>query len=236
MKKFSSIAALVIVSSAVAFQKTDAPIFRSTTRLIQVTVIASEKDGNPVTDLRKEDFELLEDGQRQNVAVFIPDRDRTVTRPALPRNEFNNQLPAADSARSGYKLILVDWRNSSMSRRINSRQQVLRLLQQMATSDLVALCVLDRSLRVVQDFTSDRGELVRRLSATFAGLAEGPPKRSAAEDSSVAPVSHEIERNPIADRADAINIGIQVRQRSLDTIAALEQVASYRGRLRAGRV
>ena len=79
----------------------------------------------------------------------------------------------------------------------------------------------------MQDFTSDKGELVRRLSATFAGLAEGPPKRSAAEDSSVPPVSREVERNPIVDRADAINIGIQVRQRSLDTIAALEQVASY---------
>jgi len=227
VKKFCSIAALVIVSSALAFQNTDSRIFRSTTRLIQVTVIASDKDGNPVTDLRKEDFDLLEDGQRQNVAVFIPDRDRIVIRPALPRNEFNNELPAANSARSGYTLILIDWRNSSMSRRINSHQQVLRLLQQVATSDLVALCVLDRDLRVVQDFTSDRGELVRRLSATFVGLAEGPPKRSAAEDSSVAPVSHEVERNPIADRAEAINIGIQVRQRSLDTIAALEQVASY---------
>ena len=226
MNKFCSIAALVIVSSALAFQNTDARIFRSTTRLIQVTVIASDKDGNPVTDLGKEDFELLEDGQRQNLAVFIPNRDRVVT-PALPRNEFNNQLAAANSARSGYTLILIDWRNSSMSRRINSRQQALRLLQQVATSDLVALCVLDRDLRVVQDFTSDRGELVRRLSATFVGLAEGPPKRSAAEDSSVAPVSHEVERNPIADRAEAINIGIQVRQRSLDTIAALEQVASY---------
>ena len=84
MKKFCSIAALVIVSSAGAFQNTDVPLFRSTTRLIQVTVIPSDKNGNPVTDLGKEDFEILEDGQRQNLAVFISDRDRIVTRPALP--------------------------------------------------------------------------------------------------------------------------------------------------------
>ena len=46
------------------------PIFRSGINFVRVDVIVSDKDGNPVLDLKPEDFEIEEDGQRQKIEQF----------------------------------------------------------------------------------------------------------------------------------------------------------------------
>ena len=45
-------------------------ILRSTTRLVQLNVIVQDKKGNPVTDLKKEDFEVKDAGKVQTVSLF----------------------------------------------------------------------------------------------------------------------------------------------------------------------
>ncbi len=159
MKGRFPIALIAAVASVTAFQKTETapqiPTFRSSTRLVQVNVVAVDKNGKPVADLRREEFALLEDGRPQTVAVFVAEQARPIKPPVLSRNEFTNQLPSENSTRSGYTLILIDWLNSSLNSRIASQEQVLKLLQQVEMTDLVALCVLDRDLRVLHDFTAD---------------------------------------------------------------------------------
>ena len=44
--------------------------FSSETRLIIVNVSVKDKMGNPVLDLKKEDFEITEDGKKQDPNVF----------------------------------------------------------------------------------------------------------------------------------------------------------------------
>src|SRR5215469_6488156 len=46
-----------------------APIFRSTTHLVQVNVIVRHS-GKPVAELKKEDFQLFDNGKPQTVSVF----------------------------------------------------------------------------------------------------------------------------------------------------------------------
>ena len=46
------------------------PVFRTTTRLIQVNVVALDKKGHPVTDLKKEDFQLFDKGKEQTISLF----------------------------------------------------------------------------------------------------------------------------------------------------------------------
>ena len=43
---------------------------RVTTELVLVNVVARDKKGNLVRDLKKEDFTLLEDGKRQEISTF----------------------------------------------------------------------------------------------------------------------------------------------------------------------
>src|SRR5580658_10297068 len=49
-------------------------VFHSTTRLVQVNVVAHDKDGKPVADLKKEDFSVTEKGKPQEIAFFSVDR------------------------------------------------------------------------------------------------------------------------------------------------------------------
>ena len=43
-------------------------VVRISTELVQIDAVVTDKDGNPVTDLRAEDFEILEDKKPQQPA------------------------------------------------------------------------------------------------------------------------------------------------------------------------
>src|SRR5690349_20071579 len=47
-----------------------APAIRATTELVLVNVVARDKKGNVVRDLKQQDFTVLEDGQKQQLASF----------------------------------------------------------------------------------------------------------------------------------------------------------------------
>jgi VWFA-related protein len=219
------LALIATMASAIAFQNTNhsggAATFGSTTKLVHVNVVAVDKDGSPVVDLRQEDFELFEDGRPQGIAVFVPERATPAAPPAPTLNEFTNQFTAANSSRSGYALILLDWLNSSVYARITSQQQVLRLLRQIAMRDLVSLCVLDHGFRVLHDFTSDRAELVKRISASYVALGDTPPDNAAALSE-----ADSLDMSPDELALSRMNRFLGSR-RILNTFKAFEQIAQY---------
>src|SRR5205807_8276721 len=45
-------------------------VVRVTTNLVQVDVVVTEKDGKQVSDLHPEEFEVLEDGRKQQITNF----------------------------------------------------------------------------------------------------------------------------------------------------------------------
>src|SRR6266436_1454467 len=47
-----------------------APAIRATTELVLVNVVARDKKGNLIRDLKREDFTVFEDGQKQQVSSF----------------------------------------------------------------------------------------------------------------------------------------------------------------------
>jgi len=205
----------------------DAAIFRSTARLVQVNVVAHDKQGRPVTDLRQEEFDQSDGGKRQTIAVFLMEESKPVERPSLPRNVFSNQFTASHASRSGYTLILLDWLNSNFGARFNGKEHLLRLLRQVEPRDLVALCVLDRDrgLRVLHDFSGGRAELVKKIAATSASFAQAPvddPDLTAgASTLDIGPT----ETSPAAGstRLDSF----MAARRVMDTLSSFEQIASY---------
>src|ERR1700719_3844596 len=46
------------------------PTFQTQTNLVIVNLSAKDKAGRPITNLKKEDVEILEDGVRQEISVF----------------------------------------------------------------------------------------------------------------------------------------------------------------------
>ena len=65
----------------------DEPV-RLRTELVQVQVVVTDKQGRVIEDLKKDDFELLEQGRRQEVSFFSLERVGVQpTRPALAGEE-----------------------------------------------------------------------------------------------------------------------------------------------------
>ena len=48
----------------------DEEVVRITTNLVQVDAVVTDRDGRHVTDLRPEEFEILEEGKRQEITSF----------------------------------------------------------------------------------------------------------------------------------------------------------------------
>ena len=68
-------------------------LIRSTTRLIQLNVVVHDRKGEPVKDLKKEDFKIFDNGKPQKVAVFSMDANVVLPQmKPLPQNVFTNKL------------------------------------------------------------------------------------------------------------------------------------------------
>src|SRR5687767_2606136 len=76
------------------------PIFRTGINTVRVDVIVTDRQGNPVTDLKLEDFEILEDGKAQKPETFRLVKIDTVTQPAYTqrtiRTRNDEETAAAD--------------------------------------------------------------------------------------------------------------------------------------------
>ncbi|HEY2392976.1 MAG TPA: VWA domain-containing protein [Candidatus Angelobacter sp.] len=138
-----------------------ATVLRATTRIVVVDVVATNKKGEPVTDLKAEDFTVQEDGHAQQVRSFSfqqPVRaaqapQSAATAPQLPEHVFTN-VPAYKTDRP-LNVILLDALNSTLLNQMNVREEMLKLLQKLPPERPVAIYVLGEKLQILQDFTSD---------------------------------------------------------------------------------
>ena len=81
--KFALIAVLWLLTATHAQQAPDAP-FRVTVNLVQVDAVVTDRSGNHVTDLKLEDFEVLQNGKPQRLTncTYIPTGPAKITAPA----------------------------------------------------------------------------------------------------------------------------------------------------------
>ena len=67
---FFAIAAVAGLAAQAPQPPQDTPTFRSGVQLIDVDVVVTDKDGMPVRNLTRDDFEIIEDGKVQEVRTF----------------------------------------------------------------------------------------------------------------------------------------------------------------------
>src|SRR5260221_8387782 len=114
------------ISSA---QEGPAGTLKSTTRLVIVDVVATNSKGEPITDLRAQDFKVLENGREQDIRVFEfqrPESQRSDSvsasgvRPAKPSARVVSNAPAYKPG-SSMNVVLLDLLNTA-----NPRQNFAR--------------------------------------------------------------------------------------------------------------
>jgi VWFA-related protein len=182
--------AAVLVCAPMASQETpNTYTFKSETELVLVNVTVRDKSGNPVRDLKREDFDVLEDNKPQHVISFDLENTDAVLPTAVseapllgkalsraPNVSSGAPQPMAASELKDRRLIILFFDLSSMQpdeidRAVTSAQNYVD--KQMVPADLVAVICLGSSLTVNQDFTSDKSAIKKTLQTINLGAGQG---------------------------------------------------------------
>jgi len=136
-----------------------------TIRLIQVNVIVQDSKGNPISDLTRDDFLLLDEGQEQEIRIFSLESSHRfpVLREPLPPNTFSNRSGQHTGALTSATAILLDGINTAVLDQARAKEELIRFLEHLQPQDRVALYTLSDQLRVLHDFTDDAAPLLETL-------------------------------------------------------------------------
>jgi VWFA-related protein len=153
-------------------------VLRSQTNVVLVDVRVWDKQGKPVTDLKKEDFRVYEDGARQTITSFslenIERLQQATAEGGPPLILDLAKLPPAQApqALQDHRLLIMFFDLSSLApedllRAVKAATDFART--RMTPADLVAIVTYTSSLRVVQNFTNDRDALDKSLKTIRMG-------------------------------------------------------------------
>ena len=192
MVAFASLAALAANDPLVLWAQ-QAPVqqspqaIRATTELVLVNVVARDKKGNLIRDLKREDFTVFEDGQKQQVSSFdfenideLALAQRTMatatgteaaTPGAAPAVKPQAMLDARDR-----RLILLFFDFSAMEvdqidHSVDAAKKYVNAKMQPA--DLIAIVSLATNMRLDLDFTDDKAKVLGVLTAYSSGSGQG---------------------------------------------------------------
>src|SRR6266567_3290807 len=164
-------------------------LLRATTRLVEVDVVAVDRDGRPVTDLTSKEFTVTENGKPQKISTFVvhsseDDAKKKKAGPLLQPHVTSNR-PDLRQADAPAVVLLLDGLNTAGSDQVQVRQQMLRYLADHFDSrDKIAVLTLTSEIHVLQDFTSDPELLktaLKRYRAVTSAAARAGGERDVTE-------------------------------------------------------
>ncbi len=145
----------------------DGDVVKISTNLIQIDVSVTDKKGNPVTDLKPEDFEIYENGKKQDITNFgfISNKSESITKV----NKENNSIPIPptqlkpNQVRRTIALVVDDLTLSFESTYYVRRALKKFVDEQMQEGDLVAIIRTGAGIGALQQFTTDKRLLYQAI-------------------------------------------------------------------------
>jgi VWFA-related protein len=147
------------------------PVLKVKTRMVVIDVVAQDSKGKPISDLKKEDLTVLEDGKPQSLRIFNFQHPESAPagQPQLPVNPPNvvDNLPHFQSGHA-LNVILMDSLNTSPMNQAFMRDSMIKFLEKLPENEPIAVFLLGDKLRLVQDFTTDPTAL-KQVIRSFKG-------------------------------------------------------------------
>ncbi len=195
------------------------PVFRTGINFVRVDVIVTDRQGNPVADLTKDDFEVLEDNKRQAVETFrlVKVESQQVMETVGTIRTRNDEENAAANENARIFVFFLDDYHVRLGNSMASRRPLTEFVQnQVAPNDLMAVMYPLSPLDTVV-LTRDHASVIRMLER-FEGRKFNYTPRNAAEERYAQQPTEVVER-----------IRRQV------SLSALEGLSVKLGALREGR-
>jgi VWFA-related protein len=213
-------------------------------RTVLVDVVVTDKDNRAVPGLRKEDFEVLEDGKPQAISFFEPNfaaetaASNAALGPRLPRNTFSNIPPVPPN--NSVNVLLMDGLNTQLADQANVHKQMVKYLANIPPGIRIGVFLLSERLRIIQGFTQDSG-LLRSSIAKFAANPNTSALLATASSTAALDAPVNIELMQAAESGDpdtaAMAAGLQqfqdqqgffeTNERTIMTLDSLQQIARY---------
>jgi VWFA-related protein len=127
---------------------------RTTTRLVDVGLVAYDKKGQPVTDLKQSDFDIYDNGRKQEIKYFAqasqiapPGMAAPAGQPAIgPAEEVITNRPTAQTRQSSLEshstILLIDASNLAWGDLSYAREEMLRFLKGLPAGNWVGLYIM----------------------------------------------------------------------------------------------
>jgi len=201
MRRPLSVCLFAVSAFVVAAQQSQAPppsdahqsssTIRVQTEVVIEEVTVKDKNGNPIPNLKASDFVLTEDGVPQTISFVeyqeIPPlasapqpppstNPLVATAPPVTSFQIAPEAPG-DTKYHNHRLVALYFDRSTMGPpdQLRALEAALDFInKQMDPSVMMAVMTYDSTaVRVIQDFTGDRAQVVAAINKLIAGLSEG---------------------------------------------------------------
>lgn len=152
------------------------PVFKTRVDVVEVDLVATDVTGRPVTDLRQDEFQVLEDGRPRAIVSFTR-VDLPVLRPHLP---LARDVATNTEAQDGRLLFLIlDDVHTPRDRTAQVQAAARRLIEQLGPQDQVAVLWMSLQKQGAREFSVNHAAVLQAIegfSATSARIARRNPR------------------------------------------------------------
>jgi len=207
---------------------------RQTVNNVLIDVVATDKNGQPITGLAKGQFQILENGNPQQIAFFEehqaePAPAPVAPTPPLPPDVYTN-IPATPPDNGPTLVLLMDGLNTPTGDQVTVRMALLDYLRKIPQGRHIAIFTLTSKLSMIQGFDSDPATLIAALDQvaawqkTHSRLNDDPGQDSYADfmPTGAPMVDARVIANFISHEQP-----MRMDERVADTLNALSALATY---------
>ncbi len=177
MTKFHAALLLFLMSAGAAWAQDLKPsttpegaVVKIATNLIQLDAVVTDAKGNPIRGLAPADFEVYENGRKQDISVFsfvTQRKEIATTEKSTPDAATGIPTPPVtvrpETVRRTIALVVDDLSLSYESMNKTRRSLKKFVDEQMADGDLVAIIRVGVGMGALQQFTSDKRQLLSAI-------------------------------------------------------------------------
>jgi VWFA-related protein len=143
-------------------QKPPEYVFRTTTRLVVLDIVAADAQGRTVSDLKPDEVHIFENGKEQTKRDFSflqpnPEQAAQQVNLHLSPDVYTNVQQYKGN--SSYNIILLDVLNTSFPNLAFAHEQLIKYLDTTPPSQPTAIFALGNKLWLLHDFTTDHEAL-----------------------------------------------------------------------------
>jgi VWFA-related protein len=219
-----------------------------TTRSVDVGLIATDKHGKPIIDLKQDEVDLYDNGRKQQLISFhhaIPGAPAPAPAPQLPEtpaDTFTNAAPASAELQNAPDLLilLLDESHLAYLDLNRARNEILNFLAASRPTSRIALYSMsEQGFHVIQDVTQDHAQVIARLKAWTPHIqavsqAQAQPSRPSSTKplytSSDSLDTSDLQGNPVGIPVAVLSSNLPLRYALQDLTALARHFASVPGR------